>query len=321
MKRRSFLKLMGVAAGTAAGSAFGGRSARGDDAVATAGRPDEDPYGVLVDLTACIGCRTCETACAEANGLPEPDWSDDFSYETERSATENQWSVVNRHETRRGEVFVKRQCMHCAQPACTAACLTKALIKTPEGPVIWRADKCMGCRFCMISCPFDVPKFEYHSPVPRIQKCHMCWERLTEGGLDEGTLPACVENCPAGALTFGKRSELLRIARQRIVENPDTYVDHIYGEHEAGGTGWLYLSPVPFEELGFRTDLERTPYPELTRDFLTSVPLVLILWPALLFGLRRAHPPGEETPQLGEAEATAEVSRPELVADPGPKEV
>lgn len=316
MKRRSFLKLMGVAAGTAAGSAFGARSAGADDAVATAARSDEDTYGVLVDLTACVGCRTCEAACAEANGLPEPDWSDDFSYETKRSATEEQWSVINRHETSRGEVFVKRQCMHCAQPACAAACLTKAMVKTPEGPVIWRSDKCMGCRFCMVSCPFDVPKFEYHSAVPRIQKCRMCWERLKEG-----EVPACVENCPAEALTFGKRSELLRVARQRIVENPDAYVDHIYGEHEAGGTGWLYLSPVPFEELGFRTDLEPTPYPELTRDFLTSVPLVLILWPALLFGLRRAHQPDEETPQLDEGEVSAEVSRPELVADPGSKEV
>lgn len=322
MKRRSFLKLLGVAAGTAAGSALGGRSARGDDPAVTADGSAGDTYGVLVDLTACVGCRTCEAACAEANGLPEPDWSDEFSYEEERSATESQWSVVNRHETSRGEVFVKRQCMHCAQPACTAACLTKALLKTPEGPVIWRADKCMGCRFCMISCPFDVPKFEFHSAVPRIQKCRMCWERLTEGGIEAGALPACVENCPAGALTFGKRSELLRIARQRIVENPETYVDHIYGEHEAGGTGWLYLSPVPFEELGFRTDVERTPYPELTRDFLTSVPLVLILWPALLYGLRKSHPPDGETPLSGEAEAPAvKLQRPELVSDPRPKEV
>jgi formate dehydrogenase iron-sulfur subunit len=319
MKRRSFLKLMGVAAGTVAGSAFGGRSTGADDAVAASAPTDADSYGVLVDLTACVGCRTCEAACAEANGLPDPDWSDDFSYEAERSTTDRQWSVVNRHETSRGEVFVKSQCMHCDEPACVAACLTRAMYKTPEGPVIWRADKCMGCRFCMISCPFDVPKFEFHSPVPKIQKCRMCWEKLTEEGIENGARPACVENCPAEALTFGKRSELLRVARQRIVENPDTYVDHIYGEHEAGGTGFLYLSPVPFEELGFATDLERTPYPELTRDFLTSVPLVLILWPALLLGLRKAHQPDDETPQLAESETWAETSGP--VPDPGAKEV
>jgi Fe-S-cluster-containing dehydrogenase component len=199
--------------------------------------------------------------------------------------------VVNRYETSKGEVYVKRQCMHCLQPACSAGCLTKALYKTEEGPVIWREPKCMGCRFCMVSCPFDVPKFEYDSAVPKIQKCRMCWERLTEG-----EVPACVENCPNEALTFGKRSELLEMARARIVENPGDYVSHIYGEHEAGGTGFLYLSPVPFEELGFRTDLDQEAYPELTRDFLTAVPMVLVVWPAMMLALRRSGDHSEEEP-------------------------
>jgi Fe-S-cluster-containing dehydrogenase component len=301
MKRRDFFKLVGIAAGTA----LSGREAEASEASAET----DDGYGVLVDLTACVGCRTCEAACAEANGLPEPDWSDDFSYEAERSTTDRQWTAVSRYETSRGEVFVKRQCMHCRQPACTAACLTKALFKTSEGPVIWRESKCMGCRFCMVSCPFEGPKFEYHSAVPKIQKCRMCWERLREGGV-----PACVENCPNEALTFGKRSELLEIARARIYQNPGKYVSHIYGEHEAGGTGWLYLSPVPFEELGFRTDLDATAYPELTRDFLTSVPLVLILWPALLLGLRQAtqrddESPGSEIPELENPETATDPTR------------
>ena len=130
-----------------------------------------------------------------------------------------------------GPVNVKSQCMHCLQPACAAACLTKAMVKTSEGPVVWRSDKCMGCRFCMISCPFDIPKFEYHSANPRIQKCRMCWDRLAEG-----EVPACVENCPAKCTVFGKRSELLDLARARIYAEPDKYVHHIYGEHEAGGT-------------------------------------------------------------------------------------
>lgn len=164
----------------------------------------------------------------------------------------------------------------------------------------------MGCRFCMISCPFDVPKFEYDSPVPKIQKCRMCWEKLTEEGIANGARPACVESCPAEAMTFGKRSELLRIARERIVENPGKYVDHIYGEREAGGTGFLYLSPVPFEELGFRTDLDTTSYPELTRDFLTAVPLVLLLWPAMMIGLRKSRVNGEEEGE-GEAGGEAEI--------------
>jgi Fe-S-cluster-containing dehydrogenase component len=173
--------------------------------------------------------------------------------------------------------------MHCLQPACASACLTKALLKTEEGPVIWRADKCMGCRYCMLSCPFDMPKFEYDSPTPEIKKCTLCAERIAQGGI-----PACAESCPSEAILFGRRSELLTEARRRIAEAPDDYVNHVYGEHEAGGTSVLYLSAVPFEDLGLPGDLERDPYPELTREFLYGVPVVLTLAPALLLGLSQA---------------------------------
>ncbi len=170
--------------------------------------------------------------------------------------------------------------MHCWQPACASACLTNAMFKTRRGPVIWRSPKCMGCRFCMVSCPFDVPKFEYHEWNPKIQKCDMCWERL-----QAGRRPACVEACPTDALMFGEKRDLMEIARVRIYNHPRRYVHHIYGEHEVGGTGWLYLAAVPFEQLGFRTDLGNTPYPEYTKDFLFAVPLVFFGFPALLLGL------------------------------------
>lgn len=141
----------------------------------------------------------------------------------------------------------------------------------------------MGCRYCMVSCPFDIPKFEFHSANPKILKCNMCFDRL-----EEGKIPACVENCPAEALVFGTRREMIKEARKRIVENPDTYVDQIYGEDEAGGTGILYLSSVPFNELGFRTNLQKTSYPELSKGFLYSVPTIFVLWPALLLGIHEA---------------------------------
>jgi Fe-S-cluster-containing dehydrogenase component len=191
--------------------------------------------------------------------------------------------VVNGYQTSGGQVFVKRQCMHCVTPACAASCLTKAFEKTKEGPVVWHEDKCMGCRYCMISCPFDVPKFEYDSPIPKVQKCKMCWEKLVKG-----EKPACVDFCPMEALTFGKRSELLETARGRIYQNPGKYISHIYGERELGGTGVLYISAVPFAELGFPTNFDDVPVPEETRDFLTAVPVVLTLFPAFLFGLRQA---------------------------------
>lgn len=154
----------------------------------------------------------------------------------------------------------------------------------------------MGCRFCMISCPFDIPKFEYHSANPRIQKCRMCWGRLKEG-----EQPACVEECLGGALTFGKRSELLELAHAKIHEEPDYYVHHIYGEKEAGGTSWLYLSSVPFDQIGFRTDLGSQGFPEYTKEFLYAVPVVLTLVPAFLLALSRATQKDEEVATEQEA--------------------
>jgi ferredoxin len=157
--------------------------------------------------------------------------------------------------------------------------------KTTEvkGPVAWDGDKCMGCRYCMVSCPFDMPKFEYFSANPRIQKCSMCAERLARG-----EQPACVASCPADALMFGERTKLLYEARSRIYNEPGRYVDYIYGEHEAGGTNVLYLAGVPFEQLGFPTRIAHESYPAMTREFLYAVPVAITLVPPLMVALRRA---------------------------------
>lgn len=282
MDRRNFLKAFGIAGGTAL--------AKASPLKAKTKVPQKEFMGILVDTTRCIGCQTCEEVCAEVNGLPAPDLDVDV-FKTKRTPTPTQYTVINGFETEKGDVYVKQQCMHCNEPACASACLTKAMLKTEEGPVIWREDKCMGCRFCMVSCPFNMPKFEDDSPNPKIQKCKMCWERL-----EEGKQPACVENCPAEALMYGKRSELIEIAKERIYKNPDDYVHHIYGEHEVGGTGYLYLAGVPFEQLGFNTKVGTKPLPELTTEFLYSVPIVLTLWPAFLLGVSNAtKDKGEET--------------------------
>jgi Fe-S-cluster-containing dehydrogenase component len=273
--RREFLKTLGVAGAGLSGVSALGKSKPIPDA--------EEFYAILHDITLCEGCQECEFACAEEYSLPTPKNDDYPDTSIERKLTPEKYTVINAVETSVGEVYTKRQCMHCAQPACASACLTKAMEKQVEGPITWNEDKCMGCRYCMISCPFDVPQFEYDSNNPKISKCQMCFDRIKDG-----KVPACVEACPAGALIFGKRSELIKEAHKRIIENPGTYVDHIYGEHEAGGTSWLNISPVPFEELGFNTKIDNKPYPELTKGFLYSVPSVFVLWPALLLGLREA---------------------------------
>lgn len=236
--------------------------------------------GVLCDTTRCIGCRACERACAKAHGLPVPDTEKDGGLAQPRTTSSRQLTVVNRHDTSKGPVYVKTQCMHCWQPACGAACLTKAMFKTEAGAVIWRGDKCMGCRYCMVSCPFDIPKYEYESTNPRVMKCDMCWDRITTG-----KKPACVEACPTDTLMFGMKRDLMEVARNRVYHHPHGYHPQIYGEHEAGGASWLYLSAVPFDQLGFRTDLGTTPYPEFTTDLLYAVPIISFGVPALLLTL------------------------------------
>jgi formate dehydrogenase iron-sulfur subunit len=274
MDRRIFLKSLGVMGGMALKAG----SARAEPVTAF-----EEQMGVLVDTTRCVGCRMCEISCAEAHGLPEPDLNDDKIFDKQRTPSPSQWTIVNRYTTDAGEIFAKKQCMHCSQPACAAACPTKAMYKTEEGAVIWRESKCMGCRYCMIACPFDVPKFEYNKVVPKIQKCILCWDRLKEG-----KQPACAENCPTEALLFGKRSDLIEISKRRIYGEPDNYFHQIYGEQEVGGTGWLYLSAVPFDQIGFRTDLGTTPSPEYTRQFLYDDPIVFVLLPAILLALHKS---------------------------------
>jgi formate dehydrogenase iron-sulfur subunit len=274
LHRRDFFKIMG---------ATGITLAVGKELNA-APKATKNPefHGVLYDSARCKGCRGCEYDCADANNLPEPLPNKDIK--GLRKPDDKHRTVVNEFKTSKGTVYAKMQCMHCNEPACGAACLTQAMHKTEEGPVIWRADKCMGCRYCMVSCPFDIPKFEFHSPNPKIEKCTMCYDTRVQ----KGELPACVENCPNEALMFGTRRELIQEARRRIFEKPDLYNNEIYGEHEAGGTCWLYISPVPFKEIGLNTSIQKESYPALTKGFLYTVPSVFVLVPALLLGIQQA---------------------------------
>jgi formate dehydrogenase iron-sulfur subunit len=237
-------------------------------------------HGMLYDSTRCIGCKICEKVCAKIHGLPEP--KDELKVGVTRTTSETRRTIINVYDTAKGEVYAKKQCMHCNEPACAAACLTQAMHKTKEGPVVWRGEKCMGCRYCMVSCPFDVPKFEYHSANPRILKCDMCYDRILKG-----KIPACAEAC-GDALIYGTRRELIAEARKRISESPKDYIDEIYGERVAGGTGLLDISPVSFEELDLNTHLQNTSYPSLSKGFLYSVPSVFVLLPPLLLGIHEA---------------------------------
>lgn len=282
--RRKFLK-GSLAGGVVAATT--GRSEKAFSAHSFEGYPDS--MGVLVDLTKCVGCRTCEAACNKEQGLPAPDkpFDDKSVFEEhrhgglKRRTTEKAYTVVNRYDTESGPVFRKFQCNHCNEPACLTSCFVNAYTKTREGAVIYDSKVCVGCRTCMIACPFYVPAYSYSSPInPVVKKCIMCYDTR----LKFGKPPACVEACPREVMTFGKRRDLIKMGHQKIRTTPDRYVDHIYGEKEVGGTAWMYLSNVPFEEVGFDTHLGTQPIISYVKDFLAIVPMVLCIWPALFTG-------------------------------------
>ncbi|GMV27351.1 MAG: hypothetical protein AMXMBFR58_33820 [Phycisphaerae bacterium] len=243
MSRRAF---MGAAATLAALTVNGKAIASGHGEGLS-----PDRMAVLVDLTRCVGCRRCEWACADANENPHgalEHYDDQSVFRSRRAPSDREFCVVNRSSACRDDgqpYFVKVQCMHCEKPPCVSACLVGAMQKDPSGVVTYDASRCIGCRYCMVACPFDRLAYEFDRRLlPRVRKCEMCRHRT-----QHGRLPACVETCPVEALQYGRRGDIIRIARERIAAHPDRYVDHVYGETEGGGTSWIYLSGRPFEEM------------------------------------------------------------------------
>lgn len=280
MNRRTFIKVIGSAT-----AAIGLDFLRPKIPLAQNNFDAKEFYGILIDTTRCIGCRRCEKACAEANYLPIPDISESANkiiFQKRRDTSITQYTVTNMYETEKGKVFVPWRCMHCNQPACHSACIVYALEKRESGHVTWDK-RCIGCRLCMMSCPFQIPKHVFNKPVATIQKCNLCYGRFLQG-----LIPACVESCPTEALTFSTRRELLEEGKRRISQNPDKYINHIYGEYEVGGTSMMYLSSVPFNQIGLRTDLGLKPYPEYSLVYLSAIPFIAGLTPIAMLGIAHA---------------------------------
>lgn len=225
----------------------------------------ENTRAILVDITKCIGCRSCEQACKQIHGFP---------MESEPKLSPTALTVVEDH----GDRYVRKMCMHCQDPACASACLVGALRKTADGPVTYDSSKCIGCRYCIVACPFSVPRYEWTKLVPYVKKCDMCAARQAKG-----QPPACVEACPTQASISGTREELMEEAQRRILGD-SKYVKHIYGSEEAGGTSVFFISDVPFEKLGF-AHAPKQDMPVLTANALGDTPTVILMGGALLSGL------------------------------------
>jgi formate dehydrogenase iron-sulfur subunit len=224
-------------------------------------------YGILIDTTMCIGCYACEAADAERWGEPVP--------EQHTLSSVQRTAVLQVDDT-----YLPRLCMHCTDPTCVSVCPVGALKKTDTGAVVYDADKCMGCRYCLQACPFEVPKYEWDKAVPKVTKCDMCHDRV-----EKGRKPACVEACPTGARTFGKLEDLIKEAQKRMFENPGKYYPSIYGIREAGGTSILYISDRAFEKLGLKTNIPGRPMPSFTWDILSKIPHYVFWGSTLLTGI------------------------------------
>jgi formate dehydrogenase iron-sulfur subunit len=226
---------------------------------------------ILYDATLCIGCKLCEQACAQRNNLP---YDERIAAEDRRS--DHKFTVV----LAEGDKHMRRLCMHCLDPTCVSVCPVAALRKTPDGPVVYEEGRCIGCRYCMLACPFDAPKYEWRKALPRVRKCDMCAGRIASG-----RPTACAEACPTGATKFGEREALIAEAKDRLAQNPGQYVDHIFGLAEVGGTSVLLLSGVPFDHFRYRDNLLPESMPLLTYRVLSHIPDLVTLGGVLLGGI------------------------------------
>ena len=225
-------------------------------------------YALLFDQSQCIGCGACEQACqSEHEQSPhKPDKLDHQSFTWVEDLGNDQ--------------YARHLCMSCEHPTCVSVCPVAALEKKPEGPVTWDGSRCMGCRYCMMACPFGIPTYEWDSANPRIRKCDMCVHRVTEG------LPtACASICPTGATNFGPREMMLKEARRRLDKYPDRYVDGIYGEKEAGGTSVLMLLAQPAKDSGLPDNVPQKDMPHLTWQVLEKLPQIIPVWGTFLGGM------------------------------------
>lgn len=270
INRRDFLKTAGAGLG---GLALVEPALPRMDTLAKQVAADQHA-SMLYDATKCVGCKACQVACKQRSNLP-PTTDSEKIWEMPQDLSADVWTLIKLYEGEEGTSFVKANCMHCIEPACASVCPVAALEKTDAGPVVYHAERCIGCRYCMAACPFGIPKAQWYSNAPKIQKCDFCADRLADGGN-----PACADACPTGAISYGQRKDMLTVAKGRITDTA-RYFNYVYGETEAGGTDVLYITGVNPLLLGL-PELDDRSLPSIDWPYMKAVPWVIGIVSAFL---------------------------------------
>jgi formate dehydrogenase iron-sulfur subunit len=228
---------------------------------------------ILIDVTKCTGCEQCVDACVNEN---KQDPLIPFTSLKKDGLSGDRFTSIVRIKWNR---FAKKSCLHCMEPGCVDACIAGAIKKTDQGPVVYNPDLCIGCRYCMLACPVGIPRYEWDKSIPYIRKCDMCYDRLLDG-----KVPACAEACPNDVIMFGDRSKLINTAKERIENQPQKYLNHIYGKEEFGGTSVLYITDTELDKLGFQTKIGSHSIADFTWPIISKTPILGLSVAALLTG-------------------------------------
>ena len=218
----------------------------------------------LIDVAKCTGCRGCQLACKQWNGLPARQTTAAGTYQNPPDLQPNTWTLIRFQEVAAKEgvkwLFRKDGCMHCTNAACVKVCPSGALYHSELGTVGIINERCIGCKECVAACPFVIPR--YDSVTDRVYKCDLCLSRIRAD-----LPPGCVKACPTGALTFGDKPDMVKKAYARVKElGGDASV---YGDRFVDGTHVIYVLQ---EKPGVYDVLPVKPH----------VPLSVVAWKDLL---------------------------------------
>src|SRR4249920_2392726 len=195
----------------------------------------------LIDISKCIGCKACQSACMEWNDLRDMVGDSDGTYDNPRDLTENSWTVMKFFEVEpdgKLEWLIRKDgCMHCADPGCLKACPSPgAIVQYSNGIVDFHEENCIGCGYCVTGCPFNVPRISKKDS--KAYKCTLCSDRVAVG-----LEPACIKTCPTGALVFGSKDDMKHHAEERVEDLKSRGFEQagLYDPTGVGGTHVMYV--------------------------------------------------------------------------------